>query len=115
LCVNTELHELLKLPFLVHHYLEHKAENPDFTVLNFLKDHYANDKAQSSKTNKEHKNLPFKTPDFATSLPVLAFDNFNKFLLKPTPIFSVKVKMVDNEIFYSSAVLNKIWQPPQIG
>jgi hypothetical protein len=115
LCVNTELHQLLKLPFLVHHYMEHKAKNPDCTVLDFLKDHYANNNLQSAQTDKEHKNLPFKTTDCTTSHTVLAFDNLNKYLLRPTNTFSIKVKVVDNETIYTSASLSKIWQPPQIG
>lgn len=37
---TTELYQLLKIPTLVEHYLEHKAINPDMPMVAFLKTHY---------------------------------------------------------------------------
>ena len=114
LCANTEIHQLLKLPSLIHHFLEHKVEEPNASIIAFLRDHYMEGHSQSSKDKKEHEKLPFKTADCTTAHTLLAFDSQKTYSFRPTNTFSVQVKVVYNEIIYSAAILNKIWQPPQI-
>lgn len=113
LCANTELHQLFNTPTLIHHYLEHKEKNPDCSVLTFLQEHYSNESEHNLVSEKEHENLPFKTNDCTTSHTVLAFDNLNKYSFRLINTSSVKLKIVYEEATYSSAILNKIWQPPQ--
>lgn len=53
----TELHQLLKLPVLVSHFMEHRSANSDLGFGEFIAMHYA--------TNHDHdsrdKELPFKS------------------------------------------------------
>jgi hypothetical protein len=94
--------------------LEHKETNPNFSILTFLDQHYNDDNSHSSNKNKEHEKLPFKTSDCTTGhTSLLAFDNQKKYSFKIANSFSVKIKVIYNEKIYSSAILNKIWQPPQ--
>ncbi|KFF12755.1 hypothetical protein IW15_08160 [Chryseobacterium soli] len=37
---TTELYQLLKIPELIEHYIEHKKLNPEMTLTAFLKTHY---------------------------------------------------------------------------
>ena len=57
---STELHQFSRLPFLLTHYRDHKAENPLMSVLFFLKLHYS-DTHPADNDDKEDQQLPFKT------------------------------------------------------
>ena len=81
----TELHELFKLPQLVEHFIEHKAEDKQTTFLDFLVLHYSN-----SDDGGEHSNLPFKAHHDNGNSINSGFVAFNSFCLviKSTPIES---------------------------
>lgn len=55
---QTELHQLLKIPLLVQHLLEHKAENKELTIVQFIALHYFSD---TSNDDDRDMRLPFKT------------------------------------------------------
>jgi hypothetical protein len=71
---STEAYQLLKLPLLVKHFIEHKRENPAISVIAFLKMHYQKKIVVDSDFQKDMQ-LPFKTNDAccllvaSTSLP----------------------------------------------
>ena len=62
---NTELHQLLKLPDLIHHFLEHRTQEPNETITEFLVEHYSDTQNHSKTDQHDHDNLPFKTNDCA--------------------------------------------------
>ncbi len=111
----TEVHQLLKAPILVEHYLEHKSEDKSLTLISFLEMHYLNGFTKDADYEKDMK-LPFKTTQ----------DNcFNAVVLLPTPekfelngdvygdnFKSTKI-LQKNQIFISN-YLSAIWQPPKI-
>lgn len=113
LCANSELHQLLKLPTLVEHYLEHKEKNPSCSVFSFLKDHYSAQSNHDKNSDGEHHNLPFKTNDCTAGHTILALENNRSYTLRVVNSFPVKIKIVYQESDYSSATLNSIWQPPK--
>lgn len=109
----TEVHQLLKTPLLIEHYLDHKKENKELSLINFLEMHYLNGKNIDADHDKDIQ-LPFK--NFQDNHP-------NVVLALPEPItffepqVSFKDELVPNfnesQLFISS-FLTSIWQPPKI-
>jgi hypothetical protein len=114
LSANTELHQLLKLPVLIHHFFEHHKQEPSESFAEFLSEHYITHLDYSDKDNHDHDNLPFKTPDCATAHISLAFVNHIQFSVPRPTAFYDKISPIYNGAFYSSAVVSNIWQPPKI-
>ncbi|MCW5908019.1 MAG: hypothetical protein KIS94_09185 [Chitinophagales bacterium] len=107
---NTEFHELLKLPLLVVHYIEHKTETPDITIAHFLDIHYNTETKDDDY--KRDSQLPFKSVEhtspnlfafithYVVKLPVLHFNTDTELSTYRTP-------------FISFQLLSNIWQPPK--
>lgn len=58
----TELEQLLRMPLLVQHYIQHRAENPQITIAGFLTIHYVEPQPFDSDY-EEDMQLPFKQAD----------------------------------------------------
>lgn len=109
----TEFNQLLKLPLLVEHYIEHKEENKLITFLEFLHMHYSTAHAKDADYNKDMK-LPFKSTG-----NTIAFNALN--CLQPNLETELNYPVQNSKAFYSiysehipnSALLNSIWQPPK--
>jgi hypothetical protein len=107
----TELHEVLKLPILIEHYLEHKAQNNQLSLLDFLALHYN----QSFDHDKNDHKLPFKSKECNTSANVLAhFEPALTFIAIKQADFTIKIYSVFYKVPFTSAGFSKIWQPPKI-
>lgn len=71
---STEAYQLLKLPLLVKHFIEHKKENPAISIAMFIRMHYQKKIVVDDDFQKDMQ-LPFKTNDAcclltaSTSLP----------------------------------------------
>ncbi|HET8963956.1 MAG TPA: hypothetical protein VFM99_08670 [Chitinophagales bacterium] len=115
LYANTEMHEILKIPVLVHHYLELDDNNNSESFIGFLNEHYNNNNSHNDTDNKhhDHQKLPFKTNDCATVHTVLAFTNANNLFVGQFEYCTVKVISIYNVLIHSSSFQNKILQPPQ--
>lgn len=57
---STELHELVRLPRLVAHFLHHQEEDPSLSLARFLQLHYRTDHPDDRDDN-EDRQLPFKS------------------------------------------------------
>lgn len=109
----TELHEFLKLPELVEHFMEHKSENHKTTLIEFLTMHYSSPSSGVAH-NTDDTDLPFKSHHDCGNVNYIAFMSFEMFQLdvKTTPIESKSYNTYSSE-FISSAYLSSIWQPPK--
>jgi len=108
----TELSQLLKMPLLVQHYLEHKEENHSITIWQFLYMHYALENAKD--TDIKDTKLPFKTSTNVAYSIALGLPNKLDFDLKPkNPLTAVKKIFYYQSDFASSHFLSFIWQPPK--
>ena len=114
LCANAELHQLLRLPVLIHHFLDDLNQEPDETFTDFLNEHYSDHQNHSDNDHHDHDNLPFKTNDCATAHVSLAFVNHNPYSISSPAVFYDKISPIYNGGFYSSAFVSNIWQPPKI-
>lgn len=112
LCTNTELGQLLKLPVLIHHYLEHYDDDGGISFVDFLHKHY-DEKNSHPSANNEHQRLPFKSHDSGFLQTNLVFHLPVGFELKTEKPVSTKVTIIYSEAFYSSSIRSRIWQPPK--
>lgn len=112
LFANTEIRQLLKLPVLIHHYLEHHDDDGGVSFADFLHKHY-NEENSHPSTNNEHEKLPFKSHDLGFTQTTLVFQSPVGFELQTDKPASTKEKISYSEVFYSSSILSRIWQPPK--
>lgn len=104
--------ELIKVPFLFHHYSE-SEENE--SVLHFLKDHYSDNSHEKSDHN--HGKLPFKHSDDGCSnhpnpnisVVIKTDNNFSLDLIE----FQLHQIIISNDKIPSS-IAESIWQPPKL-
>ncbi|WP_293892312.1 hypothetical protein [Flavobacterium sp.] len=117
LCANTEIGQLLKIPNLIEHYLEHRNHHDDnhsLSFFDFVKSHY-NDNHKHSDTDKhdEHKNLPFKTINTHINT-VIAFQNQPIISFTKPVNVGINYNVPDYREFYTSNDLACIWLPPKL-
>ncbi len=116
---NTEIGQLLKLPTLIHHYVEHRAdksdEDHDISFLDFLQKHYTENDNHSDNAKHDHQNLPFKTCDCHSLHTVIALVQQNIFTVHTAFIASSKDLAFHTEQHYTSKSFGNIWQPPRFG
>ncbi len=112
---TTELIELSKLPVLFRHYQEHKAWNNDITFFSFLVEHYAESIADNPDYDLDKK-LPFKSSLNHTTSSVWVAPPAGAicYHFDPHP-----VEFIEQQPFaYQpsepvSYFLSNIWQPPK--
>lgn len=110
--IETPMHEVLKFPVLVSHYLEHKQKDEHMDLFKFLKMHYAQKQVKDDDYDKDMQ-LPFKdcsAPIFFTMTPLAK--NVQLQLHIPAPE-SRNLFTVTSDAFLSAEFHNKIWQPPR--
>lgn len=106
-------HQLLKLPYLIEHFVEHKEENSNLTFLSFLKMHYDDDNIKYADYEKDRK-LPFKSHQSSVNVGFVVFMDYEKLELNFNSVF----KEPTTKNFYTkkpfkSSYLSSIWQPPK--
>lgn len=109
---TTELYQLLKTPELVEHYFEHKEQNPDMSLIAFIKTHYDNP-VKDGDYGKDKK-LPFIIHSAPLSLVFTINQGFNfeniVFYFKTFQIHKIPSK---DEDFCFKGFLNSVWEPPR--
>lgn len=113
LCSATELRELLKLPVLLEHFVEHKGRNSSLDFFDFLSVHYLNVEKHGNADAHDDA-LPFKTHENchaismqAAALPVQKID-----LNYPETIIKKDFPVNKSSDYFAYSVL--IWQPPKL-
>lgn len=110
---STELRQLLKFPLLVKHYAEHKEQNNNLGLLQFLAMHY-NDEGIIDLDYSKDQQLPFKSQAGYTGAVLSAFEPTPFYLLIPKAEIALPVvHAISNESFISSTFRSSIWQPPK--
>ena len=109
---TTELYQFLKIPDLIEHYCEHKALNPEMSLVAFLKTHY-NHPVKDRDSGKDQK-LPFIIHSAPLSLFFTLEQGFH-FEIKNNnfrPTISHKIPSY-NENFCYKGFINSVWEPPR--
>ncbi len=111
---STELRELAKLGSFITHYYEHKEQNKELSLVNFIEIHYINSPIKDNDFDKDMK-LPFKTHNCSShAAPEITFFNtFNYYIQEPIFFFKASNNFYNN-LSLPSSYLSDIWQPPRI-
>lgn len=113
LFATTELSQLFKLPALIAHFVEHKQENKDLSIWQFLCIHYAHGNVKDADYEKDMK-LPFKTHDNCSAqISCISTPPTLSYTIKPIYIEIVSNKFIPQDLEFSSFRLSNIWQPPR--
>ena len=110
---TTELHEFLKVPHLVMHFMEHWQESSAVSVGEYLHIHYAHDHENHHDDHHDKGCLPFQGNH--TSLPSISI------LYTEAGSLSILPQVVSSSTCYpateqvESSYHPSIWQPPKIG
>ncbi len=110
----TEFSQLLKLPLLIEHFIEHKEENKQITFFEFLCLHYKTTNVKDADYEKDMK-LPFKSQNnLISSITIFhLFPNFDNLFNNIFP-FSKKSYVITSSHFITSSAVCVIWQPPKL-
>ena len=113
LLANTELHEVLKVPLLLEHYILHKQEDKNQSFLTFIYKHYVSVQDHFHLQN-DHDGLPLKTKDCIKYNPgIVSFLLIHYARLQEVP-YQLKQRIFFKKVFLSNLNQGNIWQPPQI-
>ncbi len=109
---TTELYQLLKIPELIEHYVEHKELNPDMTLTAFLRTHY--DHPVKDGDYGKDQRLPFIIHSAPLSLvftinPGFSFETVT-YHFSPLKIHRIPSK---DEDLCHKGFLNSVWEPPR--
>lgn len=114
LFTSTQLKELLKLPLLIEHFIEHKQQDTGISFMEFLSMHYAHGNVKDADYEKDMR-LPFKSAENPSGVS-LSF-----YLLAPIVKQDFIIHFTEKQLQFprynftaSSAYLSAIWQPPRI-
>lgn len=110
---TTEFYQLLKIPVLAAHYIEHKHDSSNITLVQFLKIHYlVNSKDADYERDMQ---LPFKTQDMHLTGAFSVFVPLADEITIDHPVASIRMSscLVQTR-FISALQLADIWQPPRI-
>jgi hypothetical protein len=108
---STELHELLKLPVLTAHFIEHQQHDPKISFWEFIHEHYGVPQPMDADYKKDVE-LPFKSNITFVFHIVVA----------PTePVYfntTYSYPILQHSIIYQNRFVAKkqckdIWQPPR--
>lgn len=109
----TEASQLLKLPLLFSHFVEHQQKEPSMSFGEFLHHHYAIDHGDDGDAATDNK-LPFKSHDQCWSFvfPISIFHTIYFSQIK-TIVIEKKNILFSSTANIISAYLSTIWQPPR--
>lgn len=107
----TELHQFLKMPLLVKHFVEHRQLTNDLTIFEFLSLHYNSEAAH----DPDDMELPFK--DFGHccfAVQTIVMPSTKIELKEDSVSESFILHSVAYKKFIPASHLAEIWQPPRI-
>lgn len=109
---NTAFGQLLRLPELIHHYIEHN-EKDQSTFFEFIQLHYGKKINHPDDQHHHHQKLPFKAMH-VNGAHSLSTPNYHAIKIEQI-VFEKSTELADmtNQFLFSSDVLSSIWQPPR--
>jgi len=113
LICGTELRELSKLGAFINHYFEHKEQNQDLSLIDFIEIHYLQNTSKNNDYEKDMK-LPFKSHNCSSHhISESSYLSALNYHLQE-PIFIIQCANISKDNSYlPSSYLSDIWQPPR--
>lgn len=109
---TTEMNQLLKMPLLIEHYFDHKEENKDLTLFQYLNMHYTNPHPVD-KNHEKDLQLPFKSHSDCSSAVSGNFILSERITLERPETETKRKRGVYKNQFLFDPLLAKILQPPR--
>ncbi len=109
---GTTLHELVKIRAFVAHFHEHRAEDPDLNLLEFIAIHYFNGNIVDDDYARDMQ-LPFKTADLCHFCPTHLAPATAELEIRYLVALHRKCLPAYRPGELPSAHLSDIWQPPK--
>lgn len=108
---STSLDQLIKIPKLYAHFIEHKALNPSVSFVSYLSMHYWGEDLNDDDDDKDMQ-LPFKKYDFHT--PGFLFVPASKIFAIKTQSWIVKTDFgPEKSQVYCNPALDSLFRPPR--
>lgn len=114
LSANTLFGEVIKLPALIQHYMEHEDLQSDISFIDFLKEHYTNPGSHPDIPQHHHDNLPLKTINIHSASVVSPISTFNVVSTVFIESNQSAIPLYQEGNFINN-YLSQIWQPPRLG
>lgn len=113
LTAYTAVGQIFRVPTLIHHFLEHVAQE-DSSLKKFLLEHYAQEINHADDQHGDHTKLPFKNIDKLNlqSIACSIYPQLPEFVWFPAILIPLKYSLPTQD--YSNAYLQSIWQPPRL-
>lgn len=107
--------DVLKLPLLVEHFLDHKKSNAAISFSDFLELHYSGEAFNHSHSNKKnpHDGLPFHHQTTTTNLVVAQPILLYLYMKLPFQFTDKKRVIINTNSFTDTRYVSSIWQPPR--
>ncbi len=104
------VNEIIKIPFIIQHYNDHKANHQDDSVYDFFYKHYIkHQKADSEKDRLADENLPFQSKSTHRILSfVYIFEYIRYKKIEPITNFT----FIPYPIRIFTFVILEFWNPP---
>lgn len=107
----TETYQLLKLPFLIEHYLDHQSLENHLGLVDFFVMHYTLEH-EHAKEHQSDTRLPFKQVHVADFAIVHQWE-CPTIERKPAPAFLALPTFASPLFFIPTAPTASVWQPPR--
>jgi len=106
------MHELLKVPHLLSHYVEHTSQSKEISLVDFLKEHYNGSQNNHTDDHKDRGCLPFQGKEHVNPITNLMLQN-------STDLVFLRASVQENFIVlfqenFISSFNGSVWQPPKI-
>lgn len=103
--------EVLKVNEFIEHFIEHRQQNEDFSIVDFIKIHYI-DKQVFDDDYAQDMSLPFKTSSVQFSIPLEITEKIEFSLPLSTCLNCNKITL-QSDLILSESFVGGIWQPPR--
>ena len=112
LFANTELHEFAKLGAFVGHFMEHRQEDKNLGLVEFIVIHYFSGNVVDADYSRDMQ-LPFKTIDCNNSIPTCTLPQADYWEFTPITFLEPRPLLPYDQSALPSSYLADIWQPPK--
>ena len=110
----SELHQFLRMPVLIQHFIEHRHQDPSISLLSFLSLHYIHQYVKDEDYQRDNQ-LPFRHSDCCVTNATICCECPVNAVIE-LPVRSTETKnefILHNEDNHSLLAVADIFQPPR--
>jgi hypothetical protein len=110
----SELHQFLRMPVLIQHFVEHRHHDPSISLLSFLSQHYIHQYVKDADYQRD-KQLPFRHTECCVTYTTICCEcPVNTVLELPARTLETKNEFIlHDEDNHSLLAVADIFQPPR--